>query len=152
MGSKWGPPGADRTQMGPMLAPWILLSGLQHFRERCQVWQKGLSLGGTLRLNWSRLKHFWNLAFVICIEQRTWQPAHILLRYSCYKHESLKNNNLLRWCLNIETFSAKLTFTGESSITDGLYSKRRGPVLHPCMYTLSKAWTSFWANNHLSVL
>ena len=23
----WGPPGADRTQVGPMLAPWILLSG-----------------------------------------------------------------------------------------------------------------------------
>ena len=28
MGPTWGPPGADRTQMGPMLAPWILLSGL----------------------------------------------------------------------------------------------------------------------------
>ena len=27
MGPKWGPPGADRTQVGPMLAPWTLLSG-----------------------------------------------------------------------------------------------------------------------------
>ena len=27
MGPSWGPSGADRTQMGPMLAPWILLSG-----------------------------------------------------------------------------------------------------------------------------
>ena len=27
MGPTWGPPGADRTQEGPMLAPWILLSG-----------------------------------------------------------------------------------------------------------------------------
>ena len=27
MGLTWGPPGADRTQVGPMLAPWILLSG-----------------------------------------------------------------------------------------------------------------------------
>ena len=27
MGSKWGPSGADRTQVGPMLAPWIFLSG-----------------------------------------------------------------------------------------------------------------------------
>ena len=26
VGSTWGPPGDDRTQMGPMLAPWILLS------------------------------------------------------------------------------------------------------------------------------
>ena len=27
MGPTWGPSGADRTQMGPILAPWILLSG-----------------------------------------------------------------------------------------------------------------------------
>ena len=26
-GAKMGPPGADRTQVGPMLAPWTLLSG-----------------------------------------------------------------------------------------------------------------------------
>ena len=29
MGSTWGPSGADRTQVGPMLAPWTLLSGSQ---------------------------------------------------------------------------------------------------------------------------
>ena len=28
MGPAWGPPGANRTQVGPMLAPWTLLSGL----------------------------------------------------------------------------------------------------------------------------
>ena len=28
MGPTWGPTGTDRTQVGPMLAPWILLSGL----------------------------------------------------------------------------------------------------------------------------
>ena len=27
MGPTWGPSGADRTQVGPMFAPWILLSG-----------------------------------------------------------------------------------------------------------------------------
>ena len=27
MGSTWGPSGANRTQVGPMLAPWTLLSG-----------------------------------------------------------------------------------------------------------------------------
>ena len=27
MGPTWGPPGTDRTQVGPMLAPWTLLSG-----------------------------------------------------------------------------------------------------------------------------
>ena len=30
MGPTWGPSGADRTQVSPMLAPWTLLSG---FRE-----------------------------------------------------------------------------------------------------------------------
>ena len=25
MGSSWGPTGADRTQVGPMLAPWTLV-------------------------------------------------------------------------------------------------------------------------------
>ena len=28
MGSTWGPPGSCGPQMGPMLAPWTLLSGL----------------------------------------------------------------------------------------------------------------------------
>ena len=27
MGPTWGPSGADKTQVGPMLAPWTLLSG-----------------------------------------------------------------------------------------------------------------------------
>ena len=30
MGPAWGPSGADRTQVGPMLAPWTLLSGIWH--------------------------------------------------------------------------------------------------------------------------
>ena len=28
MGPAWDPPGDDRTQVGPMLAPWTLLSGM----------------------------------------------------------------------------------------------------------------------------
>ena len=31
MGATWGPPGDDRTQVGPTLAPWTLLSGITHF-------------------------------------------------------------------------------------------------------------------------
>ena len=30
MGPTWGPPGDDRTQVGPMLATWTLLSGYVH--------------------------------------------------------------------------------------------------------------------------
>ena len=35
MGPTWGPSGADRTQVGPMLAPWTLLSGKPCFP--CQL-------------------------------------------------------------------------------------------------------------------
>ena len=40
MGSTWGPPGDDRTQVGPMLAPWTLLYGLiwWHCRLDGSVW------------------------------------------------------------------------------------------------------------------
>ena len=31
MGPTWGPPGDDRTQVGPMLAPWTLLSGQTNY-------------------------------------------------------------------------------------------------------------------------
>ena len=34
MGPTWGPSGADRTQVGPMLAPWTLLSGTEHNNTR----------------------------------------------------------------------------------------------------------------------
>ena len=45
MGPTWGPPGCCRPQMGPMLAPWTLLSGLlvftvsQSYREHQWVKQ-----------------------------------------------------------------------------------------------------------------
>ena len=35
MGPTWGPSGTDRTQVGPMLAPWTLLSGALLLRKRC---------------------------------------------------------------------------------------------------------------------
>ena len=34
MGLTWDPPGADRTQVGPMVAPWILLSGIYDYFVR----------------------------------------------------------------------------------------------------------------------
>ena len=36
-GPTWGPSGADRTQVGPMLAPWTLLSGKLSF-DRVMTW------------------------------------------------------------------------------------------------------------------
>ena len=37
MGPTWGPSGADGTQVGPMLAPWTLLSGQLH-ELCCDEW------------------------------------------------------------------------------------------------------------------
>ena len=36
MGPTWGPPGSFRPQMGPMMAPWTLLSGLLNIS--CRRW------------------------------------------------------------------------------------------------------------------
>ena len=47
MGPTWGPPGADRTQVGPMLAPWSLLSGVCHrscFDLLCWVFRDSFAL------------------------------------------------------------------------------------------------------------
>ena len=42
MGPTWGPSGADRTQVGPMLTPFILLAGFVSYSLRliirCQFW------------------------------------------------------------------------------------------------------------------
>ena len=41
MGPTWGPPGSRRPQMGPMLAPWTLLSGLPSGSRCCYNTQRG---------------------------------------------------------------------------------------------------------------
>ena len=43
IGPTWGPPGSCRPQMGPMLAPWTLLSGMW-----CNLWafQRNLTVSG----------------------------------------------------------------------------------------------------------
>ena len=38
MGPTWDPSGADRTQVGPMLAPWTLLSGSSHCNSFARAW------------------------------------------------------------------------------------------------------------------
>ena len=38
MGPTWGPPGSCRPQMGPMLAPWTLLSGKEMDKKWNSQW------------------------------------------------------------------------------------------------------------------
>ena len=48
-GPTWHPSGADRTKMGPMLAPWTLLSGLPFVKpdSKVHVAKNGAHLGPT---------------------------------------------------------------------------------------------------------
>ena len=52
MGPTWGPPGADRTQVGPVLAPWIMLSG----GYRWHWFRKEMKFN----LHWLMYRHFGN--------------------------------------------------------------------------------------------
>ena len=52
----WGPPGADRTQVGPMLAPWTLLSGwlfprIYHMKLWMKLLQRNLDFPTNHRIN-----------------------------------------------------------------------------------------------------
>ena len=48
MGPIWGPSGADRTQVGPMLAPWAFLSGyVMHIHYRQKYGISGKHIGNT---------------------------------------------------------------------------------------------------------
>ena len=44
MGPTWGPSGADRTQVGPILAPWTLLAGIcwTEFVQTPQLWHPSI--------------------------------------------------------------------------------------------------------------
>ena len=71
MGPTWGPSGADRTQVGPMLAPWILLSR--------SVQDGGISSALTILVPnhcmlWTQL---WS---VYCVYQWTCLPSFV---YTC---------------------------------------------------------------------
>ena len=52
IGPTWGPSGTDRTQMGPMLAPWTLLSGTM---KDLDIWVTWIHIG--LWYHHNRQKH-----------------------------------------------------------------------------------------------
>ena len=53
MGPAWGPSGADRTQVGPMLAPWTLLSGIYGIDQiSCNISSYFIQINGTINPPW----------------------------------------------------------------------------------------------------
>ena len=89
MGTTWGPTGADRIQVGPMLAPRILLSGM--------CWP---------------FSYKWIL---LCYEKRFWQPLPTQCgdmiekkNQMCFMFRQQNQNRkgwsfFLQWCLYIKT-------------------------------------------------
>ena len=84
MGLTWGPPGDDRAQVGPMLAPWALLSGIINckccmFRITDIRWESNgwghtggrwvalfaacATSGGTLQALWRHDKHLYGVTY-----------------------------------------------------------------------------------------
>ena len=74
MGPTWGPPGSCRPQMGPMLAPWTLLSGTVWWMSMIQ---KDPQSGKVINTN------LWML---------TWE--HVQLVYSYNTNEPFYDNTL----------------------------------------------------------
>ena len=66
MGPSWGPSGADRTHMGPMLAPWTLLSGAIYYIKLCFIstWRK--------KHTRSVLQIIMKIGIHICIKTNIW--------------------------------------------------------------------------------
>ena len=80
MGLTWGPPGSCRPQMGPMLAPWTLLSGnlnqwdlLAHINGLVQERRNSSALAMELRLSCINPS--------ICIAKPWWFKMEITCHY-----------------------------------------------------------------------
>ena len=56
MGPTWDPPGAHRTQVSPMLAPWNLLSGNFHFSVFVWSLLRNRKVWSSLQLLWWRTR------------------------------------------------------------------------------------------------
>ena len=81
MGPTWGPSGSDRTQVGPMLAPWTLLSGISSIPTtkhmictKANLWPWPLSNNLEMLINSGHYKYK-------CVFQVWEQSLQCILRY-----------------------------------------------------------------------
>ena len=64
MGPTWGPPGSCRSQMGPMLAPWTLLSGCPPIK--CMANGAGLPASHVRHHIFLMKPLWWSVSIIYC--------------------------------------------------------------------------------------
>ena len=101
MGPTWGPSGADRTQVGPMLAPWTLLSGLVIYKVLIKT---------SPNANTRYIQRMWNLysdclyakvdlySVIFCRNTAVWNISTYLVNYMCWQEHLLFCNLLHPLC------------------------------------------------------
>ena len=99
LGPTWGPPGAERTQVGP-LSPWTLLSGILlcpapsiHLSVPQSVCPSRPCYQSTTH-NIQRILCIY-IVFVIAVHIYIWKWSMVTLSKICHKHAG----GLLEWCL-----------------------------------------------------
>ena len=91
MGPTWGPSGADRTQVGPILAPWTLLSGIYCTR---QIHGRNIGYGILRRLTHDNSHKIGALIVLIPQLSNLKGPSKMCLSYTM----SITNGDNSRWC------------------------------------------------------
>ena len=86
MGPTWGPPGSCRPRMGPMLAPWTLLSGMSLSKTICVILSDCKNI----------LYHFPFFIFVTVHNPMfySWQLFDTKESYDDYTHTELAKYNI----------------------------------------------------------
>ena len=101
MGPTWGPSGADRTQVGPMLAPWTLLTGI--LKHDTSKFVATLLFGH--RVNINRLGPFITISYkqrFLTPGHQGWNDLHSLCRIGMeYYLLNNDDNNIIYWIMMI---------------------------------------------------
>ena len=82
MGPTWGPPGSCRPQVGPMLAPWTLLSGMVHVPDMLSPAQSTL-----LCLYHVSCAHYWWISWTLKWSQSNRYGSFVPKSHSIYNSQ-----------------------------------------------------------------
>ena len=104
MGPTWGPSGADRTQVGPMLAPWTLLSGM--FFGKTWLCCSGTALCYNSTVQWGVSSSVLLLLFLVFVVWRwvTLSDGWQLLNATWHIRRRMARNhtrNAFMWCIMV---------------------------------------------------